>query len=71
MKVDLEKIDRSLFSVREGNINGIDVALITPKKGLFDVWNKDNLHLRSIMVEKASGEILSRGFDKFLNYDEK
>ena len=71
MKVDLEKIDRSLFSVREGNINGIDIALITPKKGLFDVWNKDNLHLRSIMIEKASGEILSRGFDKFFNYHER
>lgn len=71
MKIDLEKIDRSLFSVREGNVNGIDVALITPKKGLFDVWNKDNLHLRSIMVEKSSGEILSRGFNKFFNYHER
>lgn len=37
MKIDLEKIDRSLFSVREGNVNGIDIALITPKNGLFDV----------------------------------
>jgi len=71
MKIDLEKIDRSLFSVREGNVNGIDVALITPKKGLFDVWNKDNLYLRSIMIEKSSGEILSRGFNKFFNYHER
>lgn len=71
MKIDLEKIDRSLFSIREGNVNGIDIALITPKKGLFDVWNKDNLYLRSLMVEKASGEILSRGFDKFFNYHER
>ena len=67
--IDLNQIDQEQFRVlsRTHPVAG-EVFLITPG---FDkhVWNDDDRHLRSLMVD-PSGKILSSGFFKFKNYGE-
>lgn len=69
MKINLEQIDKSSFKLKEGILDGNIVYLINPVD--FDCkWNKDNLHLRSVITD-YDGNILSRGLNKFFNVGEK
>lgn len=47
---------------------GVDSQLIIPE--IDAEWNKDNLHLRSLIVD-LEGNVLSSGWPKFFNYQEK
>ena len=67
MNVDLP-IEEGYFSIDPCTFCGIDGYLITPQADA--KWNKHNLHLRSIIVDKKKN-VLSCGFPKFFNYGEK
>ena len=72
MNYDLEQIlSNDSFTKREGIVNGVPVILIFPKKGVEGFWTKDILWARSIMIHRDTHKILSRGFDKFFNYNER
>lgn len=60
--------DPEHFSIKEGVYCGRECFLITPAhsdKG----WTKDNLHYRSLIVDK-NDDIISSGFPKFFNYSQ-
>lgn len=63
--IDLSSIDREQFDVRDRD----GLTLITPKKSKH-VWQNHELHLRSLLVRRATGEVVSSGFPKFRNYGE-
>ena len=67
MKIDLP-IEEGYFHINPCNFCGEESYLITPQADA--KWNKNNLHLRSIIVDKE-GNVNSCGFFKFLNYLEK
>ena len=67
MKIDLP-IEEGYFNITPKTFCGIESYLITPQ--IDAKWNKNNLHLRSIIVSK-DGEVLSCGFKKFFNFGEK
>ncbi len=67
MKVDLP-IEEGYFNIDPCVFCGIEGYLITPQPDV--KWNKNNLHLRSVIIDKA-GAVLSSGFKKFFNYLEK
>lgn len=67
MKIDLP-IEEGYFNIDPCVFCGIDSYLITPQADA--KWNKNNLHLRSIIVDKEKN-VLSSGFPKFFNYGEK
>lgn len=72
MKYNIEQIlSNDSFTKREGIVNGVPVILIFPKKGVEGFWTKDILWARSIMIHRDTHKILSRGFDKFFNYNER
>lgn len=72
MKYNIESIlSNDSFTKREGIVNGVPVILIFPKKGVEGFWTKDILWARSIMIHRDTHKILSRGFDKFFNYNER
>lgn len=48
---------------------GIPSNLIIPEVDA--KWTKDNLHFRSLIVDKDTNEVLSSGWPKFFNYGEK
>lgn len=56
------------FNVNCCDFCGTESYLIVPKADA--KWSKNNLHFRSIIVDKE-GNVLSSGFKKFLNYGEK
>jgi len=64
-KLDLSTVDPKSFALkRSGNF-----TLITPLRGK-EVWQLDELHLRSVMVND-DGYVVSSGFPKFFNYGEQ
>jgi hypothetical protein len=67
VKVDLP-IEEGYFNIDPCVFCGIDGYLITPQADA--KWNKNNLHLRSIIIDKENN-VLSCGFPKFFNYGEK
>lgn len=67
MKINLP-IEEGYFNIDPCNFCGEESYLITPQADA--KWNKNNLHLRSIIVDK-DGNVLSCGFKKFFNYLEK
>lgn len=70
MKIDLSTINREQFIIRDCIIGGDDCALIFPAH-IGAEWIATNLHLRSLIVVKSTGRIISRGQDKFFNHSEK
>ena len=69
MKYDLKSIDLTQFYVNEHVLNGEQVYLVIPQK-MGCNWTKDNKVLRS-SVWDSSGELISAGFPKFVNWGEK
>jgi hypothetical protein len=70
MKIDVDKIDLTDFNVRDCNFAGTACVWVFPKlEGT--TWKADNLHLRSSIWEKDSGELISGGLKKFFNWAEK
>jgi hypothetical protein len=67
VKVDLP-IEEGYFNIDPCDFCGEESYLITPQADA--KWNKNNLHLRSIIVDK-NGNVTSCGFKKFFNYLEK
>lgn len=67
MKIDLP-IEEGYFNIDSCDFCGEESYLITPQADA--KWNKNNLHLRSIIVDK-NGNVSSCGFFKFFNYLEK
>ena len=67
MKINLP-IEEGCFHINPHTFCGLDCYLIVPQ--IDAKWNPDNLHLRSIITDKE-GEVLSCGFPKFFNYQEK
>lgn len=62
MKQDLDN-----FSYRSGTFGGRDAILVNPNHS-DGGWTKDNLHLRSVIYDAKTEEILSMGFFKYFNY---
>ena len=69
MTIDITKIDREQFTVKEGTIAGETCYLINPNN-IKAKWTPENLYLRSIMVN-SEGLVISSGFPKFFNYAEQ
>ena len=67
MKLQLPKEDDG-FRVVPQKICGTDCYLITPNIDV--VWSENNLIFRSVVVD-TNGNVLSSGFKKFFNLDEK
>ena len=67
MKIDFNKVDRSIFNVRAGQIGGRTVYLVEPHySGGSDKWTKETLHYRSSIWDEA-GNLISASFGKFFN----
>lgn len=69
MKIDLTKIDRESFNIKEGVIAGEVCYLVIPRGDFFD-WTEDVLHFRS-SIWNSEGKLISAGFKKFFNLEEK
>lgn len=67
MKID-PPTEKDCFNIQSCDFCGVGAYLITPR--IDAKWNEDNLHFRSIILNK-DGEVLSCGFKKFFNYLEK
>jgi hypothetical protein len=61
-------IEEGYFNISPVKFCDLDSYLITPERDA--KWNKNNLHFRSLIVDKG-GKVLSSGFPKFFNYGEK
>lgn len=57
------------FSVYEHDFCGKSSYLVIP--AIDAKWNENNLHFRSLIVDKETKEVLSSGWPKFFNYGEK
>lgn len=64
MKIDINKIPDGFITKKQ---NGL--ILVNPAHNFFD-WNEDNLIFRSSIWDEE-GELVSAGFKKFFNYNEK
>src|SRR4051812_24434066 len=64
------ELDPEQFNFKEGVVAGEECVLITPKD-ITCKWTHENQHYRSVIVLKSSGEVISRGFSKFVNWGEK
>lgn len=58
---------KEFFEYKECVISGDDCYLIYPKVSDSDIWTKENLGFRSIIVRKEDNFVVSRGFPKFFN----
>lgn len=68
MKIKLP--DETLgFKIYPHTFCGLDSLLIIP--GIDPIWTEDNLHFRSLIVEKNTLNVLSCGHKKFFNDGEK
>ena len=66
MHIRTDSIDQSRFTLREQ----AGRTLVTRAKNLNYDYRPDELHLRSIVVDTATGEVVSSGFPKFFNFGE-
>lgn len=57
------------FENREGTYGGRPAVLTIPRKDKF-TWTPEERHLRSVVHDARTGEVLSRGFPKFHNFGE-
>jgi T4 RnlA family RNA ligase len=64
----IEKLDG--FTYKEGTIAGDAVWLVTPDD-ITTKWNSDTLKYRSVIMRQSDGKIISSGFKKFFNFNEK
>jgi hypothetical protein len=62
--------DLEQFNFKDGVIGGDDCTLITPND-IKCKWSEETLKFRSMIVRKTDNYIISRGFDKFFNYEEQ
>jgi hypothetical protein len=67
MKVSLP-IEEGYFNITPNEFCGLYCWLITPERDA--KWNKNNLFYRSLIVDRE-GNVLSSGWPKFFNYEEK
>jgi hypothetical protein len=67
MKVSLP-VEEGCFNITPNIFCGLSCCLITPK--IDAKWNKNNLFYRSLVTDKK-GNVLSSGWPKFFNYEEK
>lgn len=68
MKIELPE-ESSGFKIHPHIFCGVESWLIIP--GIEPLWTNDNLHFRSLIVEKGSLKVLSCGHKKFFNEGEK
>lgn len=68
MKIDLP-VEEDGFIITPVDFVGVPALLINPAASA--KWNKHNLHLRSIIINRETNEILSTGWPKFMNFGEK
>lgn len=57
------------FEQREGTYGGRPAVLTIPRRDKF-TWAPEERHLRSVVHDARTGEVLSRGFPKFHNFGE-
>ena len=69
MKIDLSKINRDEFNIKEGVIAGEICYLVTPND-ISCKWTKDTLIYRSSIWSK-DGFPVSLGLKKFFNWSER
>jgi hypothetical protein len=69
MKIKLEEIDTTYFTIKAGSFLGIDAVLVNPTLMGVD-WNQSNKIFRS-SVWDMQGNLLSASFPKFMNWGEK
>lgn len=62
--------DTTQFNSKEGLMADTECILISPNN-ITCVWDDTTLKFRSLAVNKKNNEIISRGFDKFFNWNEK
>lgn len=68
MQIDISKINRDFFNIKEEIINNEKVFLINSK--IDCTWNQDNLIFRSSIWD-SQGNLISASFKKFFNWNEK
>jgi hypothetical protein len=68
MVINLSKIDKIQFNLKETELSGEICYLITPKE-IGIKWDQNNKYLRSILVNSI-GRIINAGFYKFVNFGE-
>jgi hypothetical protein len=69
MIIDLSQIDETQFKKKEGIFGGREAVLVNPD-GFNAAWTQDNSIFRSSVWSK-SGELLSPGLKKFVNWSER
>lgn len=72
MLIDYANLDREKFSLDFGTIldGSLRVVLVNPTKNGVFKWRQEDLHLRSLLLREATGEVISAGFPKFFNFGE-
>lgn len=68
--MNYKELNPDHFLFREGIFAGREAILINPSHS-DDGWTKDNLGFRSVVIDKDSGMVASRGWGKFFNYSQK
>lgn len=70
MKLDPKLLDITDFNIRECEFAGDTCLWVFPKlEGV--AWNEENEVLRSSIWRKSDGELISAGFKKFFNWEQK
>jgi len=69
MIIDLSQIDETQFKKKEGIFGGREAVLVNPD-GFNAAWTQENSIFRSSVWSK-SGELLSPGLKKFVNWSER
>lgn len=70
MKLNSKLLDVTDFNIRECQFAGDDCLWVFPKlEGV--AWNEENEVLRSSIWRKSDGELISAGYKKFFNWEQK
>lgn len=70
MQLDFKLLDVTDFNIKECSFGGDDCIWVFPKlEGT--AWNEKNEILRSSIWRKSDGELVSPGFKKFFNWEQK
>lgn len=70
MKLNPKLLDVTDFNIRECEFSGDTCLWVFPKlEGV--AWNEENEVLRSSIWRKSDGELISAGFKKFFNWEQK
>jgi hypothetical protein len=70
MRYNLTTINPTEFEIKDCSFGGDPAIWVSPRMEGTE-WTEENLVLRSSIWRKSDGELISAGFKKFFNWDEK